>query len=231
MRPQPSGGRGIKRRLRIAAAAGLFAAGLVIWLLRERNPTTLVHKAVEGVGIFFARLREQGVAVVRLWIRDHTLRVIQGVSPADTSRIVPGLYVGGQHYRHGVGRMARLGIGATLSLRGETDDAALGVALERHLWLPTTDNTPPTVEQLHRAVGFVSQALEDGQGIYIHCKSGVGRAPATAAAYLVSTGLSPAEAWALIRRARPFIRPKAVQLRQIEWFYEGQRASDDTNSA
>jgi hypothetical protein len=36
-----------------------------------------------------------------------------------------------------------------------------------------------------------------------------------AAAYLVSTGLTPKEAWAKIRERRPFIRPQASQVSQV----------------
>jgi len=93
----------MKRRWGNAVAAGLLAAGLAFWLTRQDYPAGLIRKGSKGVNIFFARLREQGVKVVRLWIRDHTLRRLQGVSPADTSWIAPGLYVGGQHYRHGLG--------------------------------------------------------------------------------------------------------------------------------
>jgi hypothetical protein len=39
-----------------------------------------------------------------------------------------------------------------------------------------------------------------------------------AAAYLVRTGLSPAQAWDIIRQARPFIRPTAAQIEQLERF-------------
>jgi hypothetical protein len=39
-----------------------------------------------------------------------------------------------------------------------------------------------------------------------------------AAAYLISTGLSPEGAWARIRETRPFIRPTQVQVEQIERF-------------
>jgi len=205
--------------------AGAAAAGLAFWLGAKRFPAGLLQKVIQGVGITLARLREQGVAVARLWIRDHALRRIQGMSPADTSRIAPGLYVGGQQYQHGLKRMAALNISASVSLRGEADDAARGVALERHLWLSTMDNTPPTLEQLNQAAEFISQAIEEGRGVYIHCAAGVGRAPTTAAAYLVSAGLTPAEAWSLIRQARPFIRPKAGQFEQIERFYDERRGA------
>ena len=187
--------------------------------MTDRAVTDLPGLAVKGIGIFFARLREQGLGVVWLWIREHVMRRVLGVSPADTSRILPNLYVGGQQAKHGLARMAALGISATVDLRVESDDRQRGVALERHLHLPTVDDTPPTLDHLSQAADFIGAALDEGRGVYIHCKSGVGRAPTTAAAYLVSTGRTPDEAWAIIRQSRPFVRPRAGQVAQIERFY------------
>ncbi len=208
-------------------AVGLAAgASLAFFSHRAGGLVGLLTKIRTGIEIVVGRLQEQGVRTVYLWLRDHALRILQGMSPADTCQIAPGLFVGGQQYRRGLGRMATLGIGATLSLREEADDKARGAALERHLWLPTVDDTPPTLEQLRQAVDFVRLALNDGCGVYIHCASGVGRAPTAAAAYLVSTGLAPAEAWSLIRSRRPFIRPKPVQFQQIERFHGALRNAD-----
>ncbi len=199
---------------------GLAAVIGLACLSKQVGPAAVVQKFVQGIGIVIARIREQSLSVVRLWIRDHALRRIQGVSPADTSWVAPQLYVGGQQYPHGLARMAARSISASLSLRDEADDRARGVALERHLCLPTLDDTPPTLEQLGQAAQFVQQAIDEGRGVYIHCAAGVGRAPTAAAAYLVSTGLTPTEAWAQIRRGRPFIRPKVSQLEQLERFYQ-----------
>jgi protein-tyrosine phosphatase len=141
--------------------------------------------------------------VTFLWLKDHLLRLVTGMSPPATSRITPGLYVGGQHYPHGLRRMADLGITASLNLRETADDRAQGVALKKHLWLPTTDDTPPTPEQLDRASAFIGEAMGEGLGVYIHCMSGVGRAATTAAAYLI----------------RPFVRPSDAQLAALEEFH------------
>ena len=56
---------------------------------------------------------------------------------------------------------------------------------------------------------------------YIHCAAGIGRAPTMAAAYLVTTGLTPTEAWAKIKQVRPFIRPTPGQEEQIVALVEG----------
>ena len=45
-----------------------------------------------------------------------------------------------------------------------------------------------------------------------------------AAAYLVSTGHTPAEAWKQIRKVRPFIRPTPAQIAQVDAFAEKVRA-------
>jgi protein-tyrosine phosphatase len=185
-----------------------------------------MHKLRKGLSILRWRLQEQGMRVTLLWLKDHALRLLTGVSPLETSRVADNLYVGGQHYQRGLRRMSRLGVSASLSLRGESDDERQGTALEKHLWLPTRDDAPPTLEQLERASEFIGEALAEGRGVYVHCLSGVGRAATVAAAYLVSTGQTPEEAWSAIRRVRPFVRPSAAQLEALEEFYRHRSGAD-----
>ncbi|MBI5292623.1 MAG: dual specificity protein phosphatase family protein, partial [Chloroflexi bacterium] len=64
-------------------------------------------------------------------------------------------------------------------------------------------------------------ALGAGQGVYIHCGQGVGRAPTMAAAYLMSEGQSLRSAMDTIRQVRPFITPTRAQLARLaEWAHE-----------
>jgi dual specificity MAP kinase phosphatase len=72
----------------------------------------------------------------------------------------------------------------------------------------------------------MAEEVERGGGLYVHCGSGIGRAPTMAAAYLVDTGLTPNQAWACIRAVRPFIRPKPAQVAQVERF-AAQRTVDN----
>jgi protein-tyrosine phosphatase len=103
-------------------------------------------------------------------------------------------------------------------MRAEFDDRTAGIAPARYLYLPTIDDEAPTLEQMGAGVGFMAEQLNDGGGVYVHCKSGVGRAALMAAAYLTSTGLAAEDAWSEIRKVRPFIRPTAVQIDQLERF-------------
>jgi protein-tyrosine phosphatase len=114
---------------------------------------------------------------------------------------------------------------AVVNMRTEFDDAATGMAPDRYLHLPTVDDTPPTLEQLRKGVTFIAEEVARDGGVYVHCGAGVGRAPTMAAAYLVSTGLTPEEAWSRIRSIRPFIRIKSGQAEQIEHYAESSPAA------
>jgi predicted protein tyrosine phosphatase len=200
-----------------------LAKGICLESQSLSQPTTLLQKIAKGVRIVAGRLREQGAGTTALWFIERTYRILSGVSPARTSRVAPNLYVGGQHKRRGFKTMAARGITACVDLRREYGDAAHSLALERQLSLPTDDDNTPTIEELQRAAEFIRQSLAEGRGVYIHCANGVGRAPTTAAAYLITTGLTPAQAWVTIRKVRPFIRPTAIQREQIERFAQSIR--------
>lgn len=178
-----------------------------------------MKKVPEGqLNILWQRLTRQGIAVTALWIADHAARMITGAPIHRVSQITPQLHIGGQYRRRGWSILASRGITAVVNMRSEFDDAGRGIAPPHYLYLPTIDDDAPTLDQLHTGVAFITEEITRGGSIYVHCKSGVGRAATMAAAYLISTGLTPAQAWAHIRKARPFIRPTAIQMAQIERF-------------
>jgi hypothetical protein len=182
----------------------------------------VMQSALKGLRILKSRLALQGVRATALWAADHGVRIVTGANIRRVSRIVPGLYVGGQYRRRGWPRMASWGITAVVNMRIEFDDRAAGIAPPRYLHLPTVDDTAPTLEQLQAGVEFIAREIAQGGGVYIHCGAGVGRAATMAAAYLVHTGSASQEAWDSIRRVRPFIRPTAVQGAQLERFAAAQ---------
>jgi protein-tyrosine phosphatase len=168
------------------------------------------------VYIIYRRLLEHGVRATYLWVQDKIARRTRGFSPPHISQVQPNLYVGGQHRQRGLAQMRHLGITAVINMREESDDARRGLALDHYLWLSTTDDAPPTPEDLDRGVEFIRQHIAERRGVYIHCAAGVGRAPMMAAAYLVRTGMSAAQAWDAIRQVRPFIRPTPPQIRALD---------------
>jgi protein tyrosine phosphatase (PTP) superfamily phosphohydrolase (DUF442 family) len=196
---------------------------------REAQTTMkLAQKLVKNADILWSRFTRQGLRVSALWAADHAVRILTGAPIRRVSQITPQLHVGGQYRRRGWPRLAARGITAVVNLRTEFDDAAAGIlpasiAPGRYLHLPTVDDTPPALEQLRQGANFIAEEIARGGAVYVHCGAGVGRAPTLAAAYLVSTGLAPEQAWARIRAVRPFIRIKPGQAAQIERFAQDAR--------
>jgi dual specificity MAP kinase phosphatase len=184
-----------------------------VFFLHER---LAAFPPAQGIYILYRRLIEQGMAATWLWIKDKIVRRTQGFSIPETSRVAPNLYVGGQHKRRGLDRMRDLGITAVVNMREEADDAERGVSLDHYLWLPTTDDAAPALNDLKQGAAFIHRHIEAGRGVYVHCASGVGRAPTMAAAYLVQQGAVPQAAWGQIRQKRPFIRPTPPQIEVVE---------------
>ena len=177
-----------------------------------------MKKLLKGLGILRRRLAEQGLRVTAWWAADHTVRIVCGANLHRVSQITPHLHVGGQYRRRGWPRMAARGITTVVNMRLEFDDREAGIAPPRYLYLPVVDDQAPTLEQLRAGAEFIRDEVAKGGSVYVHCGSGIGRAATMAAAYLISTGLTVEEAWATIRAGRPFIRPTAVQIAQVERF-------------
>lgn len=163
-------------------------------------------------------LVHRGLRYALFWTTDLVVRLTWGVSPARFTEITPHLHVGGQYLRWGLPILKRRGITAVVNMRDEFDDREEAIAPERYLYLPTVDNTPPSLDDLREGTDFIHNEIQRDGRVYVHCEAGVGRAPTMAAAYLVSRGMDADSAWDLLRERRPFIRPTATQVRQIERF-------------
>jgi protein-tyrosine phosphatase len=143
----------------------------------------------------------------------------------NVSRVDELLYVGGQFRPRQWPALYALGIRAVLSLQAERADRFAGPPPERAHRLLVPDFHAPTLEQLREAVDFIAAAHARRLPVLVHCHAGVGRAPLTAAAYLVACGSSADEALARIRRARPIIALNPAQrARLLEWQERVQQA-------
>ena len=187
----------------------------------------MIQAIRKRLDILWGRLTQQGFRVTVLWAADHLVRIVTGAPIRRVSQITPHLHVGGQYRRRGWPLLTARGVTAVLDLREEFDDRAAGIAPDRYLYLPAPDDTPPTLEQLRRGSAFIAEEARRGGAVYVHCGAGVRRAATLAAAYLVTTGLSPAEAWDTLRAVRPFIRPKPVQVAQVERFADALAGRDE----
>lgn len=177
-------------------------------------------KPASAIKRFLSFLRN-GPRAIRLRGYDAYHRRETGAPVWKYSEITPQLYVGGQHTKQGYAEMREFGITAIVNMREARHcDVQQGIGGERHLHLPTVDHTPPSIQDLTRGVAFIRDQIKTcpGAKVYIHCAAGCGRAPTMAAAYLVSLGGTPAEAWNRIKAARPFINPTGKQQLAVKQF-------------
>ena len=164
-------------------------------------------------------LLRTGPAALLLRFVDQGYRLLTGAPLWRLSQIQPRLYIGGQHYARGCRAMRDRGVCAIVNLREiHHSDGAKGIAGERHLHLPTIDNTPPSVDDLLRGVAFVQGEIGQGGSVYIHCGVGVGRAPTLASACLIAEGRSPDAALRRIKRVRPFVHLTPGQRSALDAF-------------
>jgi dual specificity protein phosphatase-like protein len=181
--------------------------------------------AKNGILGFRSRLKTQGWRSALIWLFGHGIPKLTGVPVAKYSQITPQIYVGAQVNKLGKQKLAFWGINGSVNMRIEYDDAAHDVAFTHHCYLPTDDGHAPTLTQLQTGIAFIRQRVTAGNKVYIHCRSGIGRAPTMAAAYFMSQGYTLSEAVNLIEKARPFIRLTSRQIDQLHQFAAGQKTA------
>lgn len=106
--------------------------------------------------------------------------------------------------------------------RDWTEDSGLLVFHE-----PLEDMEAPSQEQLDRVVSAIKRALDQKMGVAVHCGAGLGRTGVVVAAYLVTRGMTAANAIARVRRLRPGSIETDEQAAAVEEF---ARRLGDTRS-
>ena len=150
---------------------------------------------------------------------DRLVRIVSGHPWYRYGYITPNLIVGGQPGQRAWEYMHELGVTAVINMRSEYDyEIKLESGSIEYMNLPTIDHTAPTIEHLQEGVTFIQEHIENGDKVYLHCWEGLGRGPTMAAAYLVTTGMTPDAAWEKIQESRPFVNPNKEQRARLQEF-------------
>ncbi len=112
------------------------------------------------------------------------------------------------------------GVGAVLSLTEQKPAGDPGAAGLEALHVPLVDFGTPSMEDLGRAVGWISEQVQAGRAVVVHCFAGLGRTGTVLAAWLVSEGLAPEEAVEEVRRLRPGSIETSGQVTAVRAFAE-----------
>jgi len=198
------------------------------------TPSTQPSRIQKGTDILRARLQEQGLWTVLVWIFNRGFSYLTGVPLLGRSRISNHVYVGPQFNRLGMRFLQREGISAVVNMRIEHDDADEGLLLDAYCYLPTVDDTAPSDEHIDEGVQFMRRMIAEGHKVYIHCAGGIGRAPTMAAAYFMYEGDTLDEALTRITRVRPYIRimpPQMALLQRLEARQEPRMGQADAPEA
>lgn len=112
------------------------------------------------------------------------------------------------------------GLRAIVTLCSQPINPALATELgfmTKHV--PIEDFTAPSFEQIEKAVGFIERRITNNQPVLVHCRAGFGRTGTILACYLVKRGMSPTQAIAEVRRARPGSVEAKGQERAVHLYY------------
>jgi protein-tyrosine phosphatase len=152
----------------------------------------------------------------------------RNVSPViDLHFVAPRLAVGARFPMDAAVRLVREhGISRVVDLRVEAcdDEHVLrthGISL---LHLPTEDTCAVSQERIRHGVAFVSEGLDRGEGVLVHCQYGIGRSALLALCVLVARGDSPLEAMRRAKGARRVVSPSPQQLQALVTFSAALKA-------
>jgi len=89
------------------------------------------------------------------------------------------------------------------------------------LQIPTTDFTPPRLEDVRVAVEFIQNHVVRGNMVYIHCKAGRGRSATIALCWLVKyRQMTAVEAQSYLLKSRPHVDRRLHQRSVVRLFAE-----------
>jgi len=170
---------------------------------------------------FIKMLQEKGLLATLKYIRGVYFTLITGIPDLKYSRVTPLFYVGPQYNKLGKLVLEKAGFTACVNMRHEFDDTSHGLALAEYSWPVGRGNN--LVEHLFNGVLFLRRMNEKGLKTYIHCHSGIHRAPMLVIAYLISQGISAENAIQQMLTTRPFctIDERAISvLKKFQCFWQ-----------
>jgi predicted protein tyrosine phosphatase len=139
----------------------------------------------------------------------------------DLHFVAPGLAVGASYPMEAAARLAaEHGISRVVDVRVEAcdDQEVLRVHGIRLLHLPTEDTRAASQRMLRDGAVFVSEGLDAGERVLVHCQHGIGRSALVALCALVHRGDPPLAALEAAKRARKVISPSPDQLEALRLF-------------
>lgn len=173
---------------------------------------------------------EATLLYTRYWQRDSWWSAIPG-----TKLILGALPLENLGHREALLRNASVRAVLSVVEDFETERGLFNEPVSRDAWhragvevlaVRCEDFRPVPAAQLERAVAFLRELCTRYAAVYVHCKAGRGRSAAVVLAYMMRVqGKSFAEAYALVKSARPAINLNNAQRATLREFHCGGGAA------
>lgn len=136
--------------------------------------------------------------------------------------VAPGVFLGARPFSRDVAPLRKLGVTGVVNTCEEY--AGPIIEYQKHgidqLRVPTIDFTEMRLDDIEKGVEFVQRHLDQGGGVYIHCKAGRARSATIAVCWLVAAqGITPEEAQAKVLLARPHANAQIYKRKNVQEFY------------
>ncbi len=149
------------------------------------------------------------------------------------SPITPQLWLGGAPvYRRDYDELLRLGIDAVVNVRAERADETSFYERHdiRHVRYRVPDILVPDAATLTAAVDWITEQVDDGRVVLIHCAKGRGRSATLLAGYLMrEQGMAFDEALHAMKRQRPLTKLESRHRHVLEAWLREQRTVSHPN--
>lgn len=94
------------------------------------------------------------------------------------------------------------------------------------LRIPTTDFTPPSLNDVEKAVAFMNRFTSQGKSVYVHCKAGRARSATVVICWLIANrGLTPEAAQQLLLEKRPHVHRRLFERQVVKDFAAKHRVN------
>ena len=159
------------------------------------------------------------------------LQVSSKVPSIVISKLTDNIYLSCFRVANEAALLQSVGITHVLNCAANSDSFSVSESPEfTYLRLPIADNSEKNFNEfVFEATNFISEAINCGGKVLIHCKEGVSRSPMIAVAYLIRcAGLSKDKALQLVQQARPCADIKLAFLLSLEVFERNLLAGNST---
>ena len=191
------------------------------------DPLPSIYQVLQRV-VLHATSRSRLFANIILWASIYNLRgflsrfvgQVMGIPTIGHCRITDSIWVGALPGVIGLVLLKVRGFGGRASLLELKASQKQNRLIE--VWaMPIEEFASIPTKKLWEYTDDLLERIKDGKvPLFIHCREGVGRAPAVAAALLMRQGLNLMEALDLVQLGRPVASMNNLQLSSLESFYQ-----------